>query len=511
MRPTWPLLVLALLLPLGRAVGQGRNSALARLVRPAPGTRPLGVVLAELARQGRLPLSYSSSLVPVARPCHLPPGPPRPLGIVLRELLAAEHLSFGLLNGQLVLWPAHAAVPTGVVAVNGRTTPLPHATAFPTPARGKAAGAGKVVVADERPTQPPESGRPPASAPVIENRRASATNKARPTDRQLSAKRPAHSLSEDARATKPQAEVSLLSRSEARNRFPVSITKGPSTAKRNAPKARLETVESRELGTAERRARSLGNRPGVRVTARSVSTPAAQPISSTRTRAEGQSRSYSGTIRGSVAWLPVVPVSLKAVREPRSLPMVLAPTLIVTRAATAETNKSPQPGARKPVTLASLPRTSYLHAETWVSESLPLSAAAKVGVPRFYIALGIAAGPLGRQPGGAAWGVGLGTVGQARGRFTPSLDVMHWFLVGTSDPGPSQGRLTQVRPLLAWQLKQGGRWQLVGGPTLNLATAHGDGRRTRGGLGQNQWLWLDSSDKDGLYRLWPGVQLGLRF
>ena len=111
---------LLLLLPAGLVHGQADNPALARLVRPVPGTRPLGVVLTELSRQGHLPLSYSSSLVPVAHPAHLAAGPARPLGIVLEELLAAEHLSFGFLNGQLVLWPAHLAVPAGVVAASSR-------------------------------------------------------------------------------------------------------------------------------------------------------------------------------------------------------------------------------------------------------------------------------------------------------------------------------------------------------------------------------------------------------
>ncbi|MDO7854061.1 hypothetical protein [Hymenobacter convexus] len=152
---------------------------------------------------------------------------------------------------------------------------------------------------------------------------------------------------------------------------------------------------------------------------------------------------------------------------------------------------------------------SYLHAEAWGSESLPLNAAVKVGFPRIYLTLGIAAGPGGRQSGGVAGGVGLGTVGQPRGRFTPSLDVMQWFLSGNREtPGSS---LTQLRPLLAWQLKSGGRLQLIGGPTLNLATGRREDGRTREGLGQDQWLWLNSSDEHSFLRLWPGLQLGLRF
>ncbi|MDB5235650.1 MAG: hypothetical protein JWR44_2643, partial [Hymenobacter sp.] len=168
--------------------------------------------------------------------------------------------------------------------------------------------------------------------------------------------------------------------------------------------------------------------------------------------------------------------------------------------------------AKTPFALASLLHPSYLHAEAWASETLPLNAAVKVGIPRIYLMLGVAAGPLGRPPGGVAGGVGLGTVGQHRGRFTPSLDLMQWFLSGDRETPGSQ--LTQLRPLLAWQIKQGGRLQLIGGPTLNLATGpRRDGGRPRGDgeLGQGQWLWLNSGDDRSFLRLWPGVQLGLRF
>lgn len=166
--------------------------------------------------------------------------------------------------------------------------------------------------------------------------------------------------------------------------------------------------------------------------------------------------------------------------------------------------------AAKPAAKSSLLPPSYLHGEAWLSESLPLGAAVKVGVPRIYLVLGVAAGPPGPQSGGLAWGVGLGTAGQPRGRFTPSLDVVHWFVGGDRETTPSS--LTQLRPQLGWQLKQGGRWQLFGGPTLNLAVA-----RRRGPLpqhwdfGRDQWLWVNQMDYDSSLRLWPGVQVGLRF
>jgi len=155
---------------------------------------------------------------------------------------------------------------------------------------------------------------------------------------------------------------------------------------------------------------------------------------------------------------------------------------------------------------------SYLHGEAWVSESLPVSVALKVGVPRIYLVLGAAVGPFGPQPNGLSWGVGLGTAGRHRGRFTPSLDLMHWFIGGDRD-APASG-LTQLRPQLGWALKQGGRWQLVGGPTFNLATAHDRGPQPlppRWEFGRDQWLWVNRLDAGSQVRLWPGVQLGVRF
>lgn len=165
--------------------------------------------------------------------------------------------------------------------------------------------------------------------------------------------------------------------------------------------------------------------------------------------------------------------------------------------------------AKKPFVLASLLHPTYLHGEAWVSESPLLSAAVKLGIPRIYLVLGVAAGPLDHQSGGVAWGVGVGTAGRLRGRFTPSLDLVQWFVGGDRETIPSG--LTQLRPQVAWQLKQGGRWQLVGGPTLNLATAHHESPPTRWALGQDQWLWVNSDHGPSLLRLWPGVQLGLRF
>lgn len=206
------------------------------------------------------------------------------------------------------------------------------------------------------------------------------------------------------------------------------------------------------------------------------------------------------------------------VPESAGLPLSLPPSAASTSAqsqAVRPDNSAPA-AAKTSFALTNLLHPSYLHAEAWNSETLPIGATVKAGFPRIYLTLGVAAGPLGRQTGGVAGGVGFGTAFEARGRFTPSLDLLQWFLSGDHDtPG---SRLTQLRPLLAWQIKQGRRLQLIGGPTLNLATGNrhdggpGPGRpREDGELGQGQWLWLNSGDDRSFLRLWPGVQLGLRF
>jgi hypothetical protein len=164
---------------------------------------------------------------------------------------------------------------------------------------------------------------------------------------------------------------------------------------------------------------------------------------------------------------------------------------------------------KPPLATSSFLRQPYLHGEVWGSESLPLNVAAKLGAQRLYLVLGASTGAFGRR-GGLAGGVGLGTAGAVRGRVTPSLDIIYWFLAGDRDDEVAHATLAQLRPALAWQLRQGGQLQLFGGPTLNLATAHHDGNG-RWSLGQDQWLWLDETDNQTITRLWPGVQVGLRF
>ena len=501
----WPVLVAALFwLPGGVAQGQASNPALTRLVRPAPGTRPLGAVLAELARQGHLPLSYSSSLVPVAHECTLRPGPARPLGVVLREVLAAEHLSYGLLNGQLVLWPARLTAPVGVTAANGRPTPViqliqPPAQLGTSAAAASALGAAAVAAkptaaghrAGSRPAAPAGQGELAVSGPAKPARATAASRNYPANGRLASGTGTTAAMAVQAGlASRPQpGRQALRSLAPAKQ-----VTARPSTE--TAAAASLRGNQSRaRLGKQSQRARPEA--------ALSVSTAAAH-----------HARYRPSQLRGPIDLLPFLRSSPTAARASGEVvPAALTPAPGQSALASAAQAADP---AKKPFALASLLHPSYLHGEAWGSESLPFNAAVKVGIPRIYLVLGVAAGPFDHQSGGAAWGVGLGTAGRPRGRFTPSLDVLHWFLSGPGgDRDAPHDQLTQLRPALAWQFKQGGRWQLVGGPTLNLAT----GRRPPGPgpgpfrwpLGQHQWLWVNSDDGPSLLRLWPGVQLGVRF
>ncbi|QKG57927.1 hypothetical protein GKZ68_15605 [Hymenobacter sp. BRD128] len=169
---------------------------------------------------------------------------------------------------------------------------------------------------------------------------------------------------------------------------------------------------------------------------------------------------------------------------------------------------SPSAPKKRP-DLATIWNHTYLHGEAWLSESLPVGGTVKIGVPRVYLVLGAAIGPLDRRAG-AVWGLGLGTAGRARGRFTPSLDAVAWFLSSDGDDGIRQARLLQLRPLLAWQFKRDGQVSLLAGPTFNLATANHNGNR-QWSFGQDRWLWLNTADDQSIIRLWPGVQVGLRF
>ena len=502
----------------GVAWAQNPNPALARLVQPTPGTRSLGAVLTELAQQGNLPLSYSSSLVPVAHQYTLRPGPARPLGVVLREVLAAEHLSYGLLDGQLVLWPARVTAPVGVTSVNGRPghiiqSPVAHSSKLPAvpPSTPSEAIVANPTVTSRNPTSRPAAPAGPRESGVA----GTATSATAPTAR--SAKSSGQFFNQKAKSVlalgvspsflaKAPLTHGIITPSASRNR--TSLAGGSKPNK--LPTRVLPTTKQRTANPSDRTAASTlpyrdqshagfdtkSQRTGPGVSLANSPATARRPLS------------RPSQLRGAVDSLSFL----------RSTPAVVPASdgvgpVVLASAAGPGPNASPTrvtDPATKPFALASLLHPSYLHGEAWVSESMPLNAAVKVGIPRLYLVLGVATGPTGRQSGGVAWGVGLGTAGQLRGRFTPSLDLVHWFVSGDRETPPSS--LTQLRPQLGWQLKQGGRWQLIGGPTLNLATARQRGPQPqRWDFGRDQWLWVNQADGESLLRLWPGVQVGIRF
>ena len=159
-------------------------------------------------------------------------------------------------------------------------------------------------------------------------------------------------------------------------------------------------------------------------------------------------------------------------------------------------------------------RNGYRRGEVWTSESLPLNAVFKLGVQRYYTIFGAAAEPFANRVEWAA-GFGLGTAGRPHGRFTLSLDLVQWTLAGsTADPDAARvdtRLLTQLRPALAWQIEAQGHLQLVVSPTLNLAVAWQNDGQPAWDFGAGQWLWINTAGPQSRTRLWPGVQLGLRF
>ena len=513
------------------------------------------MVLAELSRQSRLPFSYSSSLVPLAHPCSLAAGPARPLGAVLAEVLAAEQLSFGLLNGQLVLWPLHLAVPAGVVVVNGRPARPEHpprelAVSRAAPAAMVlATGAATVTAGNTAPEGRFHSpsgpvgkpGKPFSAASTNDNARKATQPEATITHGSSSAQRLPTSLPAAVptasrrlpRVLRPSGAEALAA--PASSTAKTASPNGTSLTRRGSAKARNEAAAAIQPSAVQRSARAtrqVGSSPArspVRRFSRkqtaappttSIGQPGGQP-EVVRTSVAEPRQQPTGAVRGPVALLTARAILPVPVPESDVVPLLLQPPAGQEPAPTRSSSASPDilapAGAKTPFALARLLRSSYLHAEAWSGETLPLNAAVKVGIPRIYLVLGVAVGPSGRQSGGLARGVGLGTVGQLRGRFTPSLDLMQWFLSG--DQGMSGPQLTQLRPLLAWQIKQGGRLQIMGGPTLNLAVGRRGGAPGGGALpprqdseiGQGQWLWVDFGDDRSFLRLWPGIQVGLRF
>ncbi|WP_324680339.1 hypothetical protein [Hymenobacter sp. GOD-10R] len=477
-----------LLLPLKIAWGQTRDQVLNRPVQPAPGRRSLGAVLAELSRQSHLSLSYSSSLVPLTHACYLQPGPPRPLKTVLREVLAAEHLSYGVINGQLVLWPDHVVVPASMVGANSATALVKEAT------------------------------RPPASLP----RAAALGKRAGVAGQPLGQSTLARELQvPEAPRSAKQIRVAMAAQNRAMQQSPLGSTAANqelssprSQAERRVPYSRRAASPAAKPLTAQVSRVGARTRPllGGRMQAGQTTSETAQPLAPAAARFTGFPQQLAPA-QGPLTKLASRSVSLASSSESiEGIPpdLKLAKVSFSPILPAANPALRTDSAAKKSSAFGAWLRPLYLHGEAWWSETLPLNAAIKLGWPRIHLVLGVAAGPLDHR-GSWAWGGGLGTVGHPRGRFTPSLDLLYWVVAGADKNKAAQGQLTQLRPALAWQFKRAGRWQLVGGPTLNLAMTHRDGFRTRQLLGQDQWLWLATDRGRSNVRLWPGVQVGLRF
>lgn len=160
--------------------------------------------------------------------------------------------------------------------------------------------------------------------------------------------------------------------------------------------------------------------------------------------------------------------------------------------------------------LINVVRHGYLHSEVWTSETLPLNAALKLGVRRYYTIWSAATQPFGNRVHWAT-GFGVGTASRQHGRFSWNMDVLGWYLL--KQPG-TEGTLlsyNQLRPSLVWQIEPEGHLGLVFSPTLNLALYENDGEGTKSDFGKNQLLLLDTKSGKTVVRMWPGVQVGLRF
>ncbi|UOQ54595.1 STN domain-containing protein [Hymenobacter cellulosivorans] len=160
--------------------------------------------------------------------------------------------------------------------------------------------------------------------------------------------------------------------------------------------------------------------------------------------------------------------------------------------------------------LINIVRHGYLHGEVWASETLPLNAALKLGVRRYYTILSAAAQPFESRVHWAT-GFGIGTASRQHGRFSWNLDLLDWYLL--KQPGTEGSLLsyTQLRPSLVWQIEPQGRLGLVVSPTLNLGLYENDGNGTNSKFGKNQLLILDANSGSTPVRLWLGGQIGLRF
>ena len=491
-RHRWPTLwgwvLLSGFLTTLTARSQTLPQALSRPVRPTPGTRPLGAVLAELSRQSRVPFCFSSSVVPVGRRCRLPAsGGARPLAVVLHELLAAEHLAFGLAGGQLLLWPAGAWVPPGVVAVGGEA------------AAGRAAPASAGLI--------PKS--PPAGA-------AGALKSGAATARLALGEKPGPEVSRtkwarDGRSAAVATTAGQPVRGAATGRsFPQRIQPQSPAAARGGQDLAVQQPRA----SARVPARLLPLRPG-RALGRFSPPGFAKPRAKASATPPAVALHRAVPVASATSAPTATPVETTAqpgaaATPPAALPdsTASAPPVAALPADSAAVPLRPpaRDRASAPSALAGFMGPRHLRGEAGTGETLRGRAVVEVGFQRAYLVGGLA---LADHQGGA-WGLGLGTAGRARGRFTPSLDLVYWWVSsGSRDERNPSEDLLQLRPALAWQINAARRWQFVGGPTLNLVPVTHDGPSPRGGLGPGQGLRLDTGP--GGLRLWPGFQVGVRF
>ena len=562
-------------LGLGLAWGQGAESPLNRLVRLTPGERPLGEVLTELSRQSGTPFSYSSSRISIARRCAIRPSPARALGEVLRELLGAEQLSYGLLDGQLVLWTTREAMPDGVREVNGGGTSTP------------GPGGALLPCAPSRPVEPrsetsPSGSFSPGSSPISAIHRKGVMNKG-----------PRKAVAGRHRAVAIPSNLTraLLAASQPLpTGFPAVKSERPTARARQqhpaAGRGRSVMVPTDE--TLDRLALAEELRPAQRLRFDSTGLPRWLPLRPMPVAAAPILRPAQTSFQLSV--LPLLHSS--GVRAPLTVNRYSL-NLLVGRS--AGVGKAEIGGLANVVrdTVRGLQVAGLLNATGTVERGVQLAGVANLnrgnvrgvqgatllnvvrrdvrglqfglvnvahrvhGVQLGLLNLadsvdGVSLGLLnlvrhgylhgevwaseslplnavvkvGNRPfytlvGVAAepfgnrveWagGAGLGTASRPRGRLGFSLDLVQWFLAGGDEEGLGQRFFTQLRPAVTWQIEKAGRLQLVAGPSLNLAIARRAGGRDRWTFGENQWLWLNTVDERDIIRLWPGAQLGLRF
>lgn len=609
LRPSRVLvLLLVLFVPCRGGAAPPGGALLSRPVRLPAGWTTLGQLLAVASRQSAVPISYSSSVVPLGARVLVPSGVARPLGDVLYLAVRAYHVSFGELNGQVVLWPTRVGTPAGVSYVNSRGLPPPAAPAGST---APSPGPARRAVAPSLPPLVPgavQRVRPNEAPRVASSRSQAQLSKAQPADSAL-ALRPLRArvvpLAGRVGSFVPPLLVglpagALVPPPPLRRRtwqlglvYPIS-TNGRANA-RTSNAFSLNGLVGYAGGVRKVEVGGLVN--VVRDTVRGVQVAGVANVTGTAVRGV-QLAQWANVVGGEVrgvqgAFLNVVRDDVRGVQFsllnvvggatharrsasrptrvrrwlglPRRLatdsvarrpdaPTANAPGRLVQTALVANITGTDVRGLQSAsilnlahrvkgvqfglvnvarhvqgvqiglinvadsvdgvaLGLLNVVRHGYLRGEVWTSESLPLNGVLKLGVRRYYTLLGAAAEPFGDQVMWAT-GVGVGTASRPHGRFTYSVDVLHWFLAGSVKTAgrPNQYGLLILRPAVAWQLEQQGRLQLVVAPTLNYGYARSfDNLPPEWNMGSNQYLLLDHAGPASLDRLWLGAQLGLRF